>query len=257
MLGIGIGTGRRRDLIVPESGSGPGPFPVNAVNFDATNDWIGRAAAITGAVDGDSILMSLWFNILGNDVFYRIATDSSSRIKINRAANNKLTFAVRTAAPANIWAWDSVELFTTLLNPGWHNLLLSAQLDVTPVGHVFLDDVALSITEPTVPTAGDIDWTAADFFVGSDDGASKYDGDMAEFYLTNEFLDISVEANRRKFIDADGFPVDLGVGGITPTGTVPLLLFSGATGTWHTNDGSGGGFTEFGALTDAATSPSD
>ena len=75
--------------------------------------------------------------------------------------------------------------------------------------------------------------------------------------MAAEYLDISVENNRRKFIDADGFPVDLGSDGSTPTGIAAIMFFSGATVSWHTNDGSGGGFTENGALTDAATSPSD
>lgn len=43
--------------------------------------------------------------------------------------------------------------------------------------------------------------------------------------------------------------------GGNPTGTDPLVFFSGATASWHTNQGSGGGFTENGALTDAATNP--
>jgi len=75
--------------------------------------------------------------------------------------------------------------------------------------------------------------------------------------LTNEFVDLSIEANRRKFIDAIGKPVDLGVDGSTPTGTAPLIFLSGTTIDWHTNKGSGGGFTEVGALTTATTSPSD
>ena len=66
-----------------------------------------------------------------------------------------------------------------------------------------------------------------------------------------------MEANRRKFIDVDGKPVDLGSDGSTPTGTVPLMFFSGPTDDWHINKGSVGGFTETGAFTDAPYSPSD
>src|SRR3546814_7073174 len=43
--------------------------------------------------------------------------------------------------------------------------------------------------------------------------------------------------------------------GSTPTGSAPLVFLSGATASWHTNKGTGGGFTENGALTDAATDP--
>jgi hypothetical protein len=85
------------------------------------------------------------------------------------------------------------------------------------------------------------------------------DAEVAELYLnTKEFLDLSIEANRRKFISAAGKPADdLGASGEGPTGTNPTVFLSGDTVTWHTNKGSGGGFTEVGALTDASSSPSD
>ena len=69
------------------------------------------------------------------------------------------------------------------------------------------------------------------------------------------YLDFSVEANRRLFISAAGKPVDPAVA-VAALGT-PIVRFSGPTASWHTNKGSGGGFTENGALTDASTSPSD
>ena len=104
----------------------------------------------------------------------------------------------------------------------------------------------------------DKDYDEADIGIGGEpDGSTLFDGDLADLYFTNEYLDISVEANRREFIDASGKPVDLGVTGTNPTGSQPLLFFSGDTSSWHTNKGSGGGMTEVGALTDAATSPSD
>ncbi len=44
--------------------------------------------------------------------------------------------------------------------------------------------------------------------------------------------------------------------GSDPKRTKPsIMFFSGVTSTWHTNDGTGGSFTENGALTDCATDP--
>jgi hypothetical protein len=108
------------------------------------------------------------------------------------------------------------------------------------------------------PSNTTIDYTIADWAVGGDVGGSNLaDGDVAEVFFTDEYLDISVVANRRKFITAGLRPVDVGSDGSTPTGTAALIYLSGATSTWHTNDGSGGGFTENGALSDGADSPSD
>eukprot|EP00951_Prasinocladus_malaysianus_P002741 scaffold19422_cov43-Prasinocladus_malaysianus.AAC.1 len=64
---------------------------------------------------------------------------------------------------------------------------------------------------------------------------------MAEFYATREFLDMSVEANRRKFVSASGAPVLLGVDGSLPTGNAPDIYLSGDSGNWTSgvNFGSG------------------
>ena len=237
----------------------PPPFVANAVHFDGSNDNLLRGGDLTGAVDGDELLLSIWFNITGNDaaaqLFFR---NNVGGIILTRTAGNKLRLRTRTPAPVNTWDWSSDADFDTITNPGWHHLLIAAQLDVTPVGQVYLDDAALTVTEAIAPIAGNIDWTAAEYALGSTDMESfRFDGDMTEVYVTDEYLDIDVEANRRKFIDAAGKPVDLGADGSTPTGTIPLAFFSGPTVDWHTNKGSGGGFTETGALTDAASSPSD
>src|SRR3546814_17811034 len=81
--------------------------------------------------------------------------------------------------------------------------------------------------------------------------------DGADLWLDpGTYIDLSVTANRRKFVGSGAATsVDLGADGSTPTGTAPLVFLSGATADWHTNKGAGGGFTENGALTDAATDP--
>jgi hypothetical protein len=50
--------------------------------------------------------------------------------------------------------------------------------------------------------------------------------------------------------------VDLGAGGATPTGVQPIVYLHDTVATWHTNDGTGGGFTQTGSLVAGADSPS-
>jgi hypothetical protein len=80
---------------------------------------------------------------------------------------------------------------------------------------------------------------------------------MAEVYATNEFLDLSIESNRRKFISASGTPVNLGTDGNIPTGTQPLIYLSGPATNWNAgkNFGSWSGFTVHGTVTDCTSSP--
>ena len=253
--GVKVPQGKFSVGLAPAAG-----FTANAVNFDGTNDWLTRGGALTGAVDNVNLLLSIWFNVTGGDgTFLRWFLGAGGPILLSRDNTNEIFFRIESPpGPVSLWQFTSDALFSTTSNPGWHHLLIAAELDVTPVGQIYLDDTPLAITEITVPTAGDVDWTDTDWSVGGTlVGNTLHKGDFSEFYLTNEYLDISVEANRRKFIDAAGKPVDLGSDGSTPTDITPLVFFSGETVDWHTNKGSGGGFTENGALTTASTSPTD
>jgi hypothetical protein len=71
------------------------------------------------------------------------------------------------------------------------------------------------------------------------------------------FIDFSVAANRRKFSDASGKPVNLGSHGEIPTGTSPFYFFSGDHTSFPTNQGTGDTFSLTGTLTDATSSPSN
>ncbi len=74
-------------------------------------------------------------------------------------------------------------------------------------------------------------------------------------------IDFDIEANRRKFINADLTPVDLGSSGATPTGSSPItfLHIAGSVADdFATNHGSGPAWSVFGGplVIDAACTPS-
>lgn len=78
---------------------------------------------------------------------------------------------------------------------------------------------------------------------------------MADAYWATpaSFFDLSVTANRRKFINSDLTPVYLGANGQLPLGIAPLIFLSiqsgGVASDFNTNLGSGGGsFSGLGAL---------
>ena len=245
--------------VIEEGGGGAPPFPVNAVNFDGTNDNLDRGGDLTGSVDGVNLLLSTWFNMLGGDGVAQYMYDQeNSHIILLRESTNKLKFRIRSPVPTTLWEIITDALYTTVANVGWHHALIALELDASPVAQIYIDDGAAPVTVLETLIAGTIDWTEIDHNIGATHIPSlRLNGDLSEFYLTNEYLDISIEANRRKFISAAGKPVDLGADGSTPTGTAAKVFLSGDTVSWHTNKGTGGGFTEVGALTDAATSPSD
>jgi len=236
-------------------------FTVNAVNFDGTNDYLNHGVELTGATDDSDAIFSLWFNLTGGDgSFMNFYNSPSNRIEFRRQDGGQLRFGIRNSANASLWEFQSTSTFTTSSNSGWHHFLAA----VSMVGgniktQVYLDDVVLAKADLGGIVAGSLDWTQSSFFIGVHNSiVQMLNADLADVYLNNgEFLDITDVNNRRLFIDASGKPVDLGSDGSTPTGNPPLIFLSGATDSWHTNKGTGGGFTETGALTTASTSPSD
>lgn len=256
-LGMGIGLG-----IGPSSGSiglggGGGPYTANAVHFDGTNDWLTRGAGLTGQADAKTLTISFWFRMIGNDGIggQLFKPSPAGALKVERSATNQIEFVVVDDTSSTAWSFTTNATF--LVASGWTHFLLSIDTDGTH--KLYLNDVVATFASESFPGAGTtLDQTMTDWAIAASvAGGEKHNVDMADFYYTNEAFDLTVQANRRKFIDGSGKPVDLGSDGSTPSGTAALLFMSGDTVDWHTNKGTGGGFTENGALTDAASSPSD
>lgn len=250
--GIGLGLG----ISITGGGGGAAAHIVNAVNFDGTNDYLTRGAELTGNVNGKEGIFSGWFNLQGGDgASVRAFQNGNARFLVARIASDLWIIQGRNAANDVILRQDSVNTYVAA--SGWHHILASWDLSV-PAVWLYINDVD-DAAAPTTLTDDDIDYTQTDHGIGADTGGGlKITADMAEYYFNFAMhLDLDVIANRRKFVTAGVKPVDLGSDGSTPTGTTPIMFFSGATAAWHTNKGGGGGFTENGALTDAATSPSD
>ncbi len=221
-----------------------------SVNFDGTNDYLTRGGALTGLSDGDAGSTSFWFKFNGGDGSdVSIFTDNAGHIHIRRGSDNKIRMLMHTSGASELV--DIQTSSTYIADGNWHHCMASWNT-TSDTQHLYIDGVdQLSVNNSTT---GTIDYTQTDYAVGArTSGTNKINSDLAEFYFTNEYIDLSSSANRDKFFNSTtGEPVDVGSDGSTPTGTAAVVYLSGATSTWHTNDGSGGGFTENGALTDGA-----
>jgi hypothetical protein len=249
------------------------PFPTGgflkyvpgAVNFDGTNDYLSRGAGFTGASDGKQFTLSFWVNIgvdQTNRIFTAVDTLAGTGLVVRSAvgATGLCSFVAENSAGTIILNVSTAA--SVLAASGWQHVIGSFDLTDTGKRHVYVNDVS---DLPTITTYTDdtIDFTNADVAIGANgDGTNKLNGDLAEMWFTTTYIDLSVTANRRLFIDSRGKPVNLGQSGQKPTGTSPLLYlgghsrYNGLTSAWNTNRGTGGGFTVTGALSDAATNPS-
>ena len=236
------------------NGVGRPPYIPNAVYFDGTNDWLVETPATT-YTNTDRMTGSMWLKnsaagleqqifrfVPGNIFGIWFTTGDDLRIDAEDGTNNNNIF---------------VEQVSGIRDGLWHHVIFSFD-ESDGNFHVYIDDVAGT---PTSNTSGNIPLsTATDTIVGSNitTGGLRFNGDIADLWIDfDTYLDLSDVNVRRQFIDGNGFPVDLGTDGSKPTGSAPDIFLSGDTATWHTNDGTGGGFTENGALTDALADPGE
>jgi len=243
---------------IADLGSGGG-YAASAVRIDGDTNTIERAAALAGVAESPVGMFSLWRKAAGT----RRLVDNGNFLISQFGGGDGLSLYAENS--------DASEYVDASFDPAgfndnaWHNLLMAWDADHVigeRVYQFYLDDVSLS---PSAPDDSDnpciIDYTAANWAIlvgGSIFNMTDFEFDVADlFFAPGQYLDLSVEANRRKFISADGKPVDLGADGSTPTGTAPAVFFSGDATGFASNKGSGGAFVFTGALANAPTSPSD
>ena len=138
----------------------------------------------------------------------------------------------------------------------WINILISFNTAATGSASrlmYFDDDLQNNIgTDLT----GTIELTDLAAFIGAQAaGANKFPGDIQFFWFDDSYIDLSVEANRRKFFDAEGRRQFLGADGSKPTGSQPLVYLDNDAGKFEKNRGSGGDFSVTGSLGNVVFQP--
>lgn len=215
---------------------------VNATDFDGSADFFARGGGLTGAADGQLGILSVWLK--PTDFLGFPFSAQSDRVSFDIPAGQP-RIILRNSSNAivlNMFA-SSVELVTN----DWQHILMAWDTSASLLADLYIDDVSITTTiSPQIE--GTVDYTLTDWTVGARiGGVSHYNGCISELYFNSaEYLDITSQTNRRKFIDASGDPVDLGADGSTPTGTAPIIYLPNAFGSFGTNAGSGGNFTEDG-----------
>lgn len=248
----------------PEPAPAPAPYVAKAAHFDGST-YLSNSTLVSS--DNTKASFSQWFYVPAAPshdkyfipwIVYPTLDISGFDIEGSDAGGGIEVFWGDSAGV------NYIGLKTPPLSPGWHNVLSSVDSS-TGVFQVLIDGTVPSLTvdnssDPFTNTI--IPFNGLPFVVGSNllnFGVDwSYIGDMADLWVApGVFIDFSVEANRRKFITADGKPVDLGPNCSAPTGTAPAVCFSGDVSSFGTNKGTGGAFTTSGTLTNAATSPSN
>lgn len=233
--------------------TGGGDYIPNAVTFDLTDpDYLTLSSDLTGVTDSKIMTGSYWFRANSDKNQTIFMTPSINVGSIIFTGGNFRIGAVNSSSTQIL----RIDVAGVNLNDGdWHHIAYSVDLSDPGKRHIYIDDIAQSLII-TDYIDDLIDHTQGTYSISQGSSAYMIDGDLADgWYSTNQYIDFSIEENRRKFINASGNPVYLGADGSIPTGTSPDIFLSGNTANWHTNKGTGGGFTENGTLSTAATTP--
>ena len=229
---------------------GSGYVP-NAVYFDGVNDQLLENSF--GGSDSRFVTGAFWFkrdiNNLGTSqiiIHSRNASNEYFRVRFN--TSNELTI---DGQETGVGVYNLLARSSAITDGNWHHVLFSIDSTNRSLDQIYIDDVDdTNALSPTYSAFGGGSVVSIGAF---SNGSEKLYGDLADLWVDfDNYIDWSVEANRRAFIDARGLPVDLGADGSGATGTQPDIFLSGDTANWHTNKGSAPGFTENGALTQAS-----
>lgn len=143
----------------------------------------------------------------------------------------------------------------------WKHVLCSWDVNAAAgarTTHMYVNDVDVKVLSLDVGSAFSVNMqTITDRFYLGATGSSQIDHELSEFFIhQGTCMDLSVVANRRKFISATKRPVFLGSDGSRPFGSQPLIYLKGSGTGFNVNSGSGGNFTTVGTPTTPTTTPS-
>lgn len=232
-------------------------YNINAVDFDGTNNFLDQTTALTGVGNTKTITYSYWIK---TDATYSgvgivfLKNDTANEFRFGHNTNGRIFIEGLNASDTVILGVNNNA--TNVYDGQWNHVICSFDLSSTSNRHCFVNDTDVSGTGWLTYTDDLIDFTNTGLVQIGANGSGRTDAEIADLWIDfGTYIDLSIEANRRKFINANGEAINLGTDGSLPTGTAPDIFLSGDTASWHTNKGTGGGFTENGALTNATSLP--
>lgn len=219
-------------------------FRIPAVDYDGDGDYLVAGEASLPAIGGAAkCLISFWFRIDGDDgATMRIAggTNGFDSMSITRNTSNKFNIGWFIGAESpNEVNMKSTSSYTTDAN--WHHFM--ASWDGSTAHHLYVDGSNdLNLVDGTGTTPFYVDQLFAISTV------TEWNGGISQFYMTDEYLDLSVLSNRDKLYNTtDSTFVDLGDDASSVTGTQPLIYLNSNYTDPGKNSGSKLDMTVFGS----------
>ena len=221
----------------------------DAIDFDGVTDYLSRSSDLVGNADGKAFTFSCWVWRSGAGYVRMYRVDGAAlRVRVECDESQTLVMA-RDSGGNNILYMDGAA--GLLPKDTWTHVLISVDLTNTANRHFYVNDVNLtSSVSWSVYSNTNINFTGALPVVGGGDGSANKRR-LAHVFLAYEYVDLSVEANRRLFITADRKPA-ANQSALNPILYLPLLDPTQP----GKNLGTGGGFALNGVVARSGRGPS-
>jgi hypothetical protein len=215
----------------------------NGLTLDGSTDYFALGAGLTGATDVKTGTISTWLRLAdGDGSVLTIFQGTSNRFYFRKGTSNKFQLSATNTSGTTILNIYHNTAHTASVS--WIHVMASWNL-ATPITHMYVNGSTNKVQ--ATATDANIDYTLSNWHLGVRDTlASYFDGEIADFWFDDSYMDLSSATNRAKFITSGGYPVDLGTDGSTPTGSAPLVYFPFNADDYLDNKGTGGEFTEYG-----------
>ena len=184
-------------------------------------------------------------------VFYELSTGGPSYVRFSVYFDDTFQKYIIDGTSLGTGAQFQLETVSTIpaaTSSELHHFLASWDMSGGSFqGSIYLDDIADFNINFGTDSGTEIEWQLIDslnVFAIPPFTGNFWDGCCAQIYLnTEEYLDFSVTLNRRKFIDALGGMVSLGINGELPTGNSPSIYHYGKPSNFPINYGTQGQMT--------------
>ena len=175
-----------------------------AVDFDGTNDYLSRSSDLIGNADGKTFTFSCWFDrtsTSGNLFFYQ--SGATAYFYVLFSSTDVFVVGLNTSG-ANILQGSfpftrQSSIFTN------HNIIISIDMASSTMRSIYMDDIAQTVTWTTY-TNDVINFKNTYHSIHASNTSVSSASRLAHVFLAYEYIDLSIEANRRIFITSDRRP---------------------------------------------------
>ncbi len=228
------------------------------------SDYISSGPSVT--TDGQKDFFSLWIKIdpIGEGTTREIFCNFGVRYCFRLEADGTFRLMGRSTASGFPLVLDVQSNRVYNSSDGWLHVLCSWDVSHTDSSRcrLYINDVDVTnVVTYAQQTTNDIDMSVGLYgFMAQFDGTNINIAAVQEYWWgqSGNWLDLTIEANRRKFSDSNGQPVALGADGSLPNGIQPTIYWNEFYMIFEQNKGSHpqSDLTLTGILDDEGTLPS-